>query len=189
MTGLILTAALFALALLTATLIGLRLPKTHCAASRIRIHASPEHVWKLVADRTTHPHWRPGIREVELVEIDDQPGWVEICQRNIRVRFVEAYRDAPFKLVTRLADSGGPLSGQWTYELQEQNGASMLTITESAVIYHPLIRFFSRFVISYYGAMDVFLISLARHLGDPAEPEHLSIRQPPDIDLIQAMQR
>ncbi|NJD08635.1 MAG: SRPBCC family protein [Methylococcaceae bacterium] len=189
MTGLALAVALVALALLTATLIGLRLPKTHCAASRIRIQANPEQVWKLLIDRTTHPGWRPGIREVKLVEIDGQTGWIEICHRNIQVRFVETYQEAPFRLVTRMADGGGAFTGQWTYELQGQDGASTLTVTESAIIYHPLIRFFSRFVISYHGAMDVFLIALARHLGDRANPEHLSVRQRSDPTGIQPKSR
>jgi hypothetical protein len=181
MTGLALAFALLALTLLIATLIGLRLPKTHCAASRIRLNASPDQVWQLVADRTTHTQWRPGIKEIELIEIDGQPGWIEICHRNVRVRFVEILRIRPSRLVTRLADEGAPFTGQWTFELEGGDGASMLTITESAIIYHPLIRFFSRFVISYHGAMDVFLIALARHLGDTAEPEHLSVLRDPGL--------
>lgn len=175
MTAMELAIALIALALLMATLIGLRLPKTHCAASRIRIEADPKQVWQLVTDRLTHPGWRPGIKAVELIEADGNPAWVEICHRNIRVRFVETHRIPGSFLVTRLADPDAPLGGQWAYELEDQDGSSVLTITENAIIYHPLLRFFARFVISYYGAMDVFLISLARHLGDPSEPEHLSV--------------
>lgn len=161
-----------------ATLIGLRLPKTHVAASRIRLKATPDQVWDVLTDFAAHPSWRPGLAAVEPgPEIDGCPSWYEVCARNTRVQFALVENLPPKRLVTRLVGKNLPLSGTWIYELAPEAGGTTLTITESDNIYNPLFRFCSRFVISYYGVMDVFLFSLARKLGDDAKPEHLGLRQ------------
>lgn len=161
-----------------ATLIGLRLPKTHIAASRIRLSAKPQEVWDIITDFAAHPTWRPGLAAVELgPEVDGRPTWYDVCAlRHTRVQFAVVERMPPRRLVTRLVGEHLPLSGTWIYELSEQDDGTLLTITESDQIYNPLFRFFSRYVISYYGVMDVFLMALARRLGDDAKPQHLGLR-------------
>ena len=161
-----------------ATLIGLLLPKTHVAASRIRLSRKPDEVWRIITDFASHPTWRPGLTAVEPgPEVEGCPTWYEVCARNTRVQFAQIESVPPKRLVTRLAGKDLPLSGTWTYELEGEAGGTVLTISESDNIYNPLFRFFSRFVISYYGVMDIFLIALARKLGDDALPEHLGLRQ------------
>lgn len=175
---LLLIIAIPLILLALATLIGLRLPKTHVAASRIRLSAKPQEVWAVIIDFASHPSWWPGLASVEPgPEVGGCPSWYEVCTRNIRVQFALIENAPPRRLVTRLVGKNLPLSGTWTYELAEDAGGTVLTITESDQIYHPLFRFFSRFVISYHGVMDVFLIALARKLDDDANPEHLSLRQ------------
>jgi len=164
--------------LLLATLIGLRLPKTHVAASRIKLGAKPEEVWGVITDFASHPSWRPGLASVEPgPEVDGCPSWYEVCTHHTRVQFALVEREPPKRLVTKLVGKNLPLSGTWIYELAESDGGTMLTITESDNIYSPLFRFFSRFVISYYGVMDIFLIALARKFADEATPVHLGLRQ------------
>ncbi len=159
------------------TIIGFRLPKTHIAASRIFLKAPPEAVWRLIADFPSYPVWRPGLAAVEPgPDIDGLPSWYEVCGKSIKVHFRVVASDPPRRLVTRLADSGLPLIGTWDYELRPADGGSELTITEQDKIYSPVLRFFTRFVIAYHGVMDVFLISLARALGEEVVPEHLSLR-------------
>jgi hypothetical protein len=161
-----------------AVFIGLRLPRTHVAASRIRLSATPEEVWNIITDFASHPTWRPGLAAVELgPAVDGCPSWYEICAHNTRVQFAVVRSVPPKRLVTRLVGEHLPLRGTWIYELAAHDDGTVLTITESDNIYNPLLRFFSKFVISYYGVMDVFLIALARRLGDDAKPEHLGLTQ------------
>ncbi|MCU0734759.1 MAG: SRPBCC family protein [Methylotetracoccus sp.] len=159
------------------TVIGARLPKTHSAASRICLKAPPEEVWRVITDFPSYPAWRPGLTAVELgPHIDGLPSWFEVCGKKIKVHFRVVASEPPRRLVTRLVDSGLPLSGAWVYELRPANGGTELSITEQDKIYSPFLRFFTRFVIAYHGVMDVFLIALARALGEDVAPEHLSLR-------------
>ena len=158
-------------------IIGSRLPKTHIAASRIRLSVPPEEVWRVVTDFRSHPKWRPGLQGVEPGPvIDGLPSWYEVCSRNMKVHFRVVESDPPRRWVTRLASERLPLVGSWVYELRPIDGGTELTITERDKIYSPFFRFFTKFVFAYYGVMDVFLIALARALGEKdAWPEHLSL--------------
>ncbi|MGX2038921.1 SRPBCC family protein [Methylocaldum sp. MU1018] len=168
---------LFAVAVAAATRIGKRLPKTHAAASRIRLKAPPKAIWDIITDFESYATWRPGLVRIERgPDIDGLPSWYEICSRCSRVHFRVVEHKPPSRLVTKIVGDDLPLSGTWIYELKEDGGGTVLTITEQDNIYHPLFRFFDRFVICYYGVMDVYLIALAIKLGDSARPEHLNVK-------------
>jgi uncharacterized protein YndB with AHSA1/START domain len=168
---------LLVVSLFAAALIGARLPKTHMAASRIRLRAPPEEVWRTVVDFESYPAWRPGLARVERgPDFDGLPSWFEICSRLGRVHFRVVENQPHRRLVTKIVDDQLPLNGLWLYEFEPAGNGTVLTITERESIHHPLLRFFDRFVISYYGVMDVYLIALAEKLGDAARPEHLSLR-------------
>lgn len=162
---------------MVAVFIGMRLPKTHLAVSRIRLSAPPPEVFAIVSDFEAYPTWRPGLERVERgPDIDGLPSWFEICAKVSRVQFRVVESRPPERLATRIVDDKLPLSGLWTYDLEASDGGTLLTITERENIHHPLLRFFDRFVLSYHGVMDVYLMALARKLGDPAQPEHLSLK-------------
>jgi uncharacterized protein YndB with AHSA1/START domain len=159
--------------------IGSRLPKTHTAASRIRLAVPPNDVWRVITDFRAHPDWRPGLERVELgPDIDGLPSWYEVCARRTRVHFRVVESDPPSRLVTRLVGEGLPLTGTWVYELTALGeGETELVITEQDRIYSPLLRVATSFLCAYHGIMDVFLIALGRAFGEDVRPEHLSLRQ------------
>ncbi|QSA98797.1 SRPBCC family protein [Methylococcus sp. EFPC2] len=167
---------------LTAILIGMRLPKTHAAASRIRLPVPPERVFAVITDFEAYPLWRPGLDRVESgPELDGLPSWYEFCTRDLRVQFRVTAWQPPHHLRTRLVADELPLSGAWDYDLaREDCGGTVLTITGRDKIHHPLLRFFTRYFLSYHGAMDIYLIALARHFGIAAVPEHLSLKPADD---------
>lgn len=170
-------ALLLVAAAMGAAYVGTRLPRTHVAASRIRLNAPPEQLFGIVTDFEAYPSWRPGLDRVELgPEIDGLPSWYEICARISRMHFRVAAMQPPHSLVTCIVNDKLPLSGQWIYRFEADGEGTLLTITEKENIHHPLLRFFDRFILSYHGVMDVYLIALARKLGDPATPEHLSLK-------------
>ncbi|MGZ8216890.1 SRPBCC family protein [Methylomagnum sp.] len=162
---------------MVALLIGRRLPKTHLAVSRIRLNAPPEQVFAIVSDFESYPTWRPGLDRVERgPDIDGLPSWFEVCAKISRVQFHVVESQPPKRLATRIVDDKLTLSGLWIYDFQASDDGTLLTITERENIHHPLLRFFDRFVLSYHGVMDVYLMALARKLGDPTQPEHLSLK-------------
>ena len=68
--------------------VGARLPKTHVAASRIRLQTHPETVFGLISDFESYPTWRPGLDRVEPgPDFDGLPSWFEICAKVSRVHF------------------------------------------------------------------------------------------------------
>lgn len=171
------TALLLVAAGMGAAYVGTRLPRTHVAVSRIRLNAPPERLFAIVTDFEDYPSWRPGLDRVEPgPAIDGLPSWYEVCAKISRVHFRVAEMQPPHRLVTCLVDDKVALSGRWIYRFEADGESTVLTITEQENIHHPLLRFFDRFVLSYHGVMDVYLIALARKLGEPAMPEHLSLK-------------
>lgn len=170
-------AAIFSF-MIVAAWVGSRLPKTHVAASRIRLKTPAKEIWRTITDFEAHPTWRFGLKRVERgQDSDGHETWLEVCSESSKVPFkvVEAVEGK--RLVTQLVGENLPLVGRWTYELNEDGNGTVLTIIESDQIYNPLFRFFAKYVISYHGAIDVYLYELALKLGEPPRPEHLGIKR------------
>jgi len=82
-------------------------------------------------------------------------------------------------LVASLVGDQLSLKGSWIYELA---GQTVLTIIECDRIFHPVFRFFVRYVLAYHGVM--FLLALARAIGSAARPGPLRIPlQGTEIDV------
>lgn len=174
---LIALAGVLLLLIAIAVWVGSRLPKTHIAASRITLKAAPPEVWQVMTNVRDYPAWRPGLVGVEEgPDVDGMPSWFEVCGLNLKVHFRVVESDPPHRWVTQLSESGLPVAGSWLYQLRAVDGGTELTITEQDKIFNPLLRFFARLVIAYHGVIDVFLIALARSLGEEAQPEHLNVR-------------
>lgn len=169
--------ALILILLALAAYVGFRLPKTHVAASRMRLPAPVDEVWDAVVDFAAYPKWRPGLARVEAgPEIDGHPTWYEYCGPRIKVQLQFAEFKPKTRLATRLVGDQLPIFGAWAYEFVPEGDSTVLTITESDKIYNPLLRVFSRFIFPHHAAMDVFLIALARYFDGDGSPEHLSLR-------------
>ncbi len=172
------------LVLLLASLVGLgliigsRLPKTHVAASRVRLNAKREAVWKILLDFENYPNWRMGLERVEIIQ-DKQalPMWIEVCSESSKIPFRVVKAIPPKYLVTEFAQENAPLSGRWIYELKEIDGETELTIIANDWIFHPLFRFLFRCLLPLHTAMDVYLMELALKLGQSPKIEHLQIKQ------------
>lgn len=161
-----------------AALIGLKLPKTHVAASRIRLEGIPvDEAWDAVVDFASYPKWRPGLARVEAgPEINGHPSWYEYCGPRVKVQLQIAVLEPKTRLVTCLVGERLPIFGAWQYEFSPDGAGTVLTITECDKIYNPMLRFFSLLVFPHHAAMDVFLIALARHFGGEVVPQHLSLK-------------
>ena len=96
------------------------------------------------------PSWRPDVKKYEQVA---DPGGRQIIRETdshgetITYEVVE--QRAPVLLKRRIADTGLPYSGSWTFELKPDGSGPMVRITEDADVYNPFFRFVSHFIIGY----------------------------------------
>lgn len=167
---------LLAILVMAMLYLGARLPKTHVAASRIRLNVPPATVWAVITDFPAYPGWRRGLASVEYgPEYGGLPSWYEYCTRDSWMHFRVVEWEPPARLVTCIVGEELLFTGTWEYRIEPEGEGTLLTITERENIHAPWLRFLDYFVLRYHGVMDVYLLSLALHLDEPAKPEHLSI--------------
>jgi len=158
--------------LLVVLVAGLFVPVAHRASVSERVEGAPEEVWKAMTDPEDFPEWRPGVYEV-VMEASGPEGperWVEKGPTgSLTLEVVE--REAPVRLVLRIADGDLPFGGTWTYELEARNGGTAVTITEEGEIHNPLFRFVAHFLLGYDATMKDYLAGLERRMsGREGEP-------------------
>jgi hypothetical protein len=144
--------------LIAVVVIGAALPVAHTAGGTVTLPDPPEKVWEVITDVDGYPMWRPGVRSVKR---HDDGTWQEYDGRQLTT-FEVVESTPPHRLVTRIAESGLPYGGTWTYLLDPvPDGGSTLTVTEHGEIYHPILRFVSRFVLGHRATIDKYLTGLA----------------------------
>lgn len=164
-------AGVLVLVVVVVAAIGLVLPKGHVASAAARYRASPDTVWAALTDVPGLASWRADLTKVEtLPDRDGRRAWRE-TGKDGTVTYETVETDPPRRLVTRIADTGLPFGGSWTYELTPVDGGTRLTITERGEVYNPIFRFMARFVFGYTATMTGVLQSLGRKFGEDVRPE------------------
>lgn len=143
--------------------LGLQLPKDHVVSRTRRFNASVDSVWDLVSDVTGAAAWRSDLKSVAPVNLNR---WREVNAQGQAVLYERVEAQAPWRLVTRIADTDLPYSGTWTFELSEDGKkTTWLTITENGAVHNPIFRFMSRYIFSQTKSMETYLDSLEKKLG------------------------
>ena len=148
------------------TLIGLLLPTAHVAARSAHVNRSREAVWKLISGDQS---WRPDIRHYE--PLPDRGGlraWKETDSHGKSITFEQTESREAQRLVTRIADTGLPFGGSWTYELEDEAGGCTIRITEHGEVYNPIFRFVSRFILGHAATIEAYLRALSQRLEQGA---------------------
>jgi len=156
---------------LVVAIVGAALPRDHTAAMSARIPATPESVWAALTTPADFPRWRSDVKRVELLPAAPSgPSWREHGGNGAITYVVEAW-EPPHRLVGRIADQGLPFGGSWEYRIEpDGTAASQVTIIERGVVYNPIFRFVSRFVMGHTKTIDTYLRALARRFGGEAAP-------------------
>jgi len=147
--------------------IGYLLPVSHMASRSIELKAPIGQVWSTVSDFKRSPDWRGDLKSVE--QIEHQPGvfaWKEIAKNDDVLIYLTLEATPEKKLVRKIINDGLPFGGAWIFEMDSDNGATRLTITENGEVYNPIFRFVSRFIFGHYASMDKYLAQLKRHFGE-----------------------
>jgi uncharacterized protein YndB with AHSA1/START domain len=169
----LLLGALLAVAALVAALlaIGWLLPVRHVCARSAVFRQPPEAVWALITDPAGFPAWRKDVRGVEmLAPVQGRARWKE--SGGERPLTFEVVSSAPLKrLVTRIADTGLPFGGTWTFDLVPDGDGCRLSIRENGEIYNVFFRFMARFAIGYHRTLEAYLRAVGAKYGETARPE------------------
>jgi hypothetical protein len=152
-------------------IVGLLLPVQHVCARSAVYRQPPAAVWALISNPAGYPAWRRDVRGVDLLApVEGRPRWRESGgERPLTFEVVSS--DPPKRLVTRIADTGLPFGGGWTFDLVPDGKGCRLSIRENGEIYNPLFRFMARFAIGYHRTLEAYLRALGGTFGEATRPE------------------
>lgn len=153
---------------------GALLPERHVAGTRAAYGQPPESLFAASADVAAHSAWRSGVRYVEI--LGDEPlRWREVGEHG-PITYAAVAVDPPSRFVARIDDPDQPFGGTWSWRIEaDGRGGSVVSITEEGEIYHPLFRFFARFVFGYHGAQEAYLGSLGERFGETSQIERVDL--------------
>ncbi len=143
--------------------IGYALPVKHTATRERTYTASPRHVFATITTPQEFPQWRSGVKSVEVLsDAGGRHSFREVSGDGT-ITYVVEESIPELRLVTRIADTGLPFGGQWTYQLTPTpQGGTTLRITEDGEVYNPVFRFMSRFVFGHHRTIETYLSDLDR---------------------------
>ncbi len=153
-------------------LIGLSLPRTHRAASRITLQKPPTEVWAVVRDLGALQGTWSELKSSR--RLPDEAGR-EVWEQNaggFPLRLIVEQSNPPTRLVTRIdAAPDAAFGGTWTYELEPTGAGTRLTVTEAGYVSNPIFRVMMK-VMGVHRTADGYLRALGTKLGERVQPVH-----------------
>jgi hypothetical protein len=168
---LIVIGALVAIVVIVA-LIGLILPRTHRATSRLSLPQPPDTVWAAVRDFSQVASWWPDVKKVERLEdANGKERWRESLSGDLALNLRVEEETPPSRMRSVIEDTGEPFGGEWVYSISAEGSGSVIEITEDGWVSNPIFRTVSR-LMGYHKTMDSYLTALGKKFGVTASPEH-----------------
>ena len=153
--------------------IGLSLPKTHRAESRLTLETPPAEVWTVVRNPAALVGTWSDLKSSRQVQ---GAGGREVWEQDaggMQMRLIIESSVPPRRLVTRIdADEKAAFGGTWTYTLTPAGNGTTLSIVEDGFVNNPLFRVMMA-LIGKHRTMDGYLKALADKLDEPVKPEHV----------------
>jgi len=153
-------------------LIGLSLPRTHRAASRITLQKPPTEVWAVVRDLGALQGTWSELKSSR--RLPDEAGR-EVWEQNaggFPLRLIVEQSNPSTRLVTRIdAAPDAAFGGTWTYELEPAGAGTRLTVTEAGYVSNPIFRVMMK-VMGVHRTADGYLRALGTKLGERVQPVH-----------------
>ncbi len=154
---------------------GLMLPARQTVARAVRLRASPEAAWSLVADPAGYPAWRDTITSVEI-EGTAPLRWREYGDDGA-LAFEAVTVEAPRRFTARAIDEDVARRPEREFRLVADEAGTRVEYVERTTTNNPVTRFVFRYVVRPHGAMDRTLLALATALGE---------RAPGTVDVAQS---
>ena len=154
-------------------LIGMSLPRSHRASSRITLRKPIGEVWNAVRDLGTLQGTWSELKSAR--RLPDEAGR-EVWQQNaggFAMRLIIEQATPPSRLVTRIdAAPDAAFGGTWTYDLTPADGGTQLTVTEDGYVGNPIFRVMMQ-VMGVHKTADGYLKALGTKLGETVQPVHV----------------
>ncbi|MFQ5628192.1 MAG: SRPBCC family protein [bacterium] len=149
--------------------VGASLPEAHIATRAAKFERPPQVIWEAITDFERSADWNTLFESVErLPDRNGHSAWLfRSSQGDMPMEVAEF--DTTKRLVTEIIEGDLPFGGRWIYELVEENGGTLLTITEDGKIYNPFFRFMARFIFGYHSTMEAYLKDLGRKFGEEVD--------------------
>jgi uncharacterized protein YndB with AHSA1/START domain len=158
---------LLVLAGIVVLVIGSLLPEHHVASKTLTLRRTPEAVWQVITDFANQTTWNSEMKSVErLPDRNGHEVWQEEMS-GMKIPLETLEKDAPKKLVRRIASEDLGFGGDWEYILTSTiEGGCQLTITERGKVPNPMFRFMSKYVFGHTATMEKYLTALAGKFGE-----------------------
>lgn len=146
--------------------VGVLLPKGHRASMTKTFGCSADLVWGIITDFAQAPKWRSDIQAVEqLPPRHGNTMWKETSRSGDSITYETVELVPKKRMVRRIADDTLPFGGTWTTELRAAtNGDTVVQIVEDGVVYNPVFRFVSKFILGHKRSMESYFKSLSSYL-------------------------
>jgi hypothetical protein len=166
-------AALIAVIILV-LLVGLALPRTHRASSRITLAQPPDAVWQVVRDLGSLQGVWPALKSAKrLPDAGGREVWEENASGMMAMRLIIDESVEPKRMVTRMdVAPDAAFGGTWTYELAPSGEGTVLTVTEDGYVSNPLFRVVMH-LMGVHHSVDGYLRAVGTKFGETVTPEHM----------------
>ncbi len=148
---------------------GMLMEPSHTVTREATYAQAPEQLWRTITRFDETPKWRSTVQSVQL-ESGTPVRFVEMGDDGPVPMEVTEY-DAPRRLVLMSTNPDMPFSRAWTIELTPVEDGTRVTLTESASIENPMVRFVSHTFLDPAEPTNTYLIDLGRHLGEAVTPQ------------------
>jgi hypothetical protein len=155
-------------------LVGLALPRTHRAASRITLTRPPAAVWPVVRDLGSLRGVWPELKSAKRVaDANGQEVWEQNASGMMSMRLIVEEAVEPKRMVTRMdVAPDAAFGGTWTYELAPSDAGTELTVSEDGYVSNPLFRVVMH-AMGVHHSVDGYLRAVGTKLGETVTPEHV----------------
>jgi hypothetical protein len=170
MKWILLVAGIFALFILVVLILGLLQPVKHSVSRSVHLNQKPETVFAVLDNSADLPNWSSGIAKVErLPDRDGKPAFrYQLKWGGMQMIMTQLEHTPPTRLVTAMSKDGGPVFGNWTYQIDSDAGGCHVALTEDGEIKNPFFRLLAR-MHGLDANITQSLRDLAKKFGETAE--------------------
>ena len=148
-------------------LAGVLLPPEHEASASLRLKASPEAVWAVLAAVENYPRWRSDVATSEMMAGASGFSWRESDARGLATEHAQGPGKTAEKWVDRLVKGDFAMRGERVFLIvADEGGGTRVALTEKVLIPNPLARFRARFLAGYAENLNQLLADLRKRLAE-----------------------
>lgn len=142
-------------------LIGYFMPVRHKASLKIKLNATPQHVWNIITSPQEFKVWRSDLKKVTITDLKH---WTEISG-NGTIHYEAEILQPNERFVAKITNKDLPFGGAWTFELKAADQQMLLTITEHGEVYNPLFRFMSKYIFGHEATLQQYAADLEKYIN------------------------